>query len=174
MLSISKCRLIIDEILPAKRHLKDKEVRLLLKEFEEKFPSYAAAVESAKIVEELPVEESLMIFLDGKPLILRTTAGLLPTLKFEALVNSLPKIVVDMGAVPHVVNGAQIMRPGIKHVKDDFRKGDLLVIVEEKYNKPIALGIAEMDSGEMRSQTKGRVITNLHYVGDELWKSFTT
>jgi PUA domain protein len=154
--------------------LKDKEVRLLKKEFEERFPSYARTLESAKIVEELPVAESLVIFLDGKPLLLRTKVGLLPTLKFDELVSGLPKVIVDMGAVPHVVNGAQIMRPGIKQVKDDFRKGDLLAIVDEKYNKPIALGFAEMDSGEMRSQTKGRVITNLHYVGDELWTSFTT
>ncbi len=48
------------------------------------------------------------------------------------------------------------------------------MIVDEKFNKAIALGLAEMDSEAMKSQTKGKVITNLHYVGDELWKSFTT
>jgi len=146
----------------------------LLKEFIERFPSSEAELRSARIFEELPVDDNLVFFVDGKPLILRLQSGLLPSLKFEQLTSGLPKIVVDMGAVAHVANGAQIMRPGIKQLNDDFVKGDLVVIVDEKFNKAIALGLAEMDSEAMRSQTKGIVIRNLHYVGDELWKSFTT
>jgi PUA domain protein len=65
------------------------------------------------------------------------------------------------------------MRPGIREFKGDFASGSLLVIVDEKHGKAIALGRADMDSGSMRSQAKGRVITNLHFVGDEFWKSFT-
>lgn len=127
---------------------------------------------SAKTVEELAVAENLIFFLDEKPLILRTQAGLFPSLKFEELINGLPKVVVDMGAVAHVVNGAQIMRPGIRQFKGSFAKGDLVVIVDEKFNKAIALGLAEMDSESMKLLNKGRAILNLHYVGDELWKAF--
>ncbi len=70
--------------------------------------------------------------MEGQPLILRTRAGLIPSLKFDELINDLPKIVVDMGAVAHVVNGAQIMRPGIKQFGNDFAKGDLVVIVDRE------------------------------------------
>ena len=94
-------------------------------------------------------------------------------MKFDELINDLPKIVVDMGAVAHVVNGAQVMRPGIKQFGNDFAKGDLVVIVDQKFGKKIALGVADVDSQSMKSLSKGRVITNLHYVGDELWQSFT-
>jgi PUA domain protein len=163
---------MVDLSLPARRHLKDKEARQLLKNFTERFPSSEPTLRSVENFEELHVAESLIFFVDGRPLILRTQAGLLPSLKFDELISGLPKIVVDMGAVAHVVNGAQIMRPGIRQFKDNFAKGDLVVIVDEKFNKAIALGLAEMNSEAMRSLKKGRVITNLHYVGDELWKSF--
>jgi PUA domain protein len=128
---------------------------------------------SAKDFEELLVDENSVMFVDGMPLIVRTKAGLLPSLKFEELINSLPKIVIDMGAVAHVANGAQIMRPGIREIKNEFAKADLVVIVDEKFGKAIALGIAEIDSGTMKFASKGKVIANVHYVGDELWKSFT-
>jgi PUA-domain protein len=160
--------------LPAKRHLKDKEVRQLLKEFLERFPSSESALRSVKIFEELLVEEASVFFADGRPLILRLKSGLFPSLKFDELTDGLPRVVVDMGAVAHVANGAQIMRPGIKQFKDRFAKGDLVVIVDEKFGKALALGLADMDSEAMESQTKGKVVTNIHYVGDELWKSFAT
>ncbi len=47
------------------------------------------------------------IFVDNLPLILRRKIGLLPSLKFDKCVQSLPRVVVDMGAVAHVANGAR-------------------------------------------------------------------
>jgi len=126
------------------------------------------------VFEELPVDESFVFFLNGRPLILRTKSGLLPSLKFDEVINSLPKIVVDMGAVAHLANGAHVMRPGIREIRNDFAKGELLLIVDEKFGKNIALGLADVDSTVMKSANKGKVVMNVHYVGDELWKSFTT
>lgn len=164
---------MVDKSLPTIRHLKDKEAKQLLKEFVEHYPLSEQLLRSARDFEELPVNENSVMFVDGIPLILRTKDGFFPSLKFEKLITSLPKIVVDMGAVPHVVNGAQIMRPGIREIKDDFAKGDLVVIVDEKFGKAIAIGIADMDSGAIRSTSKGKVIANVHYVGDEYWKTFS-
>ena len=164
---------MVEIYLPPKRHLKDKEVKQLLKDFIQRYSSAEQVLKSASDLEELLVEDGSIIFADQRPLILRTQTGLLPSLKFEEVINSLPKVVVDMGAVPHVVNGAQIMRPGIREVKGDFGKGDLIVIVDEKFGKAIALGLADMYSGVMKSMSKGKVITNVHYVGDTLWNSFS-
>ena len=132
----------------------------------------AAVLDSAKNFDEHTVGEDVIYSVDGKPLIMRTRNRLLPSLKFEEVINSLPHIIVDMGAVAHIANGADIMRPGVKDVHSDFPKGALVVIVDEKYGKPIALGLTEVDSSEMRLMSKGKVIGNVHYVGDELWKSF--
>jgi PUA domain protein len=153
------------------RRLKDKEVRRLLKDFNEHFPR-TEALESAKNFDEFAVGDEMVYFVDSRPLIIRTKHGLLPSLKFEELLNSLPRIIVDMGAVAHVANGADVMRPGVKEVQLDFGKGGLVVIVDEKYGKPIALGLSDVDSAQMREMSKGKVAANVHYVGDDLWRSF--
>ena len=159
--------------MPVRLHLKDKEVRQTIREFTERFPSSEQVLRQARDFEELIVDDTVILFVDGKPLILRTKAGLIPTLKFEEVVGRLPKLVVDMGAVAHLANGAHLMRPGIRRIDQDFAKGDLVVIVDERYGKAIALGVTEMDSGAMKSASKGRVIANIHYAGDALWKAFS-
>ena len=154
------------------RHLKDRESKQIIKEFMNRFPASTESLDSVKHLEEEIVEDSLVFFTDDKPWIVRIQNRFLPSLKYDQVLNSLPKIVVDMGAIPHIANGAQIMRPGIRQIEGQFSAEDVVVIVDEKYRKIIALGIAEADSEKMRSMTKGRVITNIHYVGDPLWKSF--
>ena len=153
------------------RRLKDREAKALLRDFTSIYPNIAL-FESPKCFDEIAVGEGVVYFVDGAPLIVRTKVGLLPSLKFTKAVDLLPRVVVDMGAVVHVVNGADVMRPGIRNVRGDFGKGGLVVIADEKYGKPIALGLAEVDSTEMRRVTKGKVIRSVHYVGDELWKNF--
>jgi PUA domain protein len=127
---------------------------------------------SAKDFDELIVDAGAIYFVDGVPLLVRNDAGLLPSLKFMNVTDSLPRVVVDMGAVARIANGADVMRPGVRAVRRDFVKGDLVVIADEKYDKPIALGLADVDSAELNSISKGKVIRNVHYVGDEFWNAF--
>ena len=155
------------------RHLKDRESKQVIREFMNQFPSSTKTLDSVKHLEEEMAEDSVVFFADGKPWIVRVQGRLLPSLKYDVVLDTLPKIVVDMGAVPHVANGAHIMRPGIRQIEGQFDKDDLVAICDEKYRKIIALGIAEEDAESMRSMTKGHVIANIHYVGDPLWKSFT-
>jgi PUA-domain protein len=156
----------------ALRHLKDRESKQIIKEFMNRFPSSMQSLNSVKHIEEQTVEDGAVFFADGKPWIVRTQGRLFPSLKNDPVLNMLPKIVVDMGAIPHVANGAQIMRPGIRQIEGQFNKDDLVIILDEKHRKVIALGVAEIDSETMRAMTKGRVITNIHYVGDSLWNAF--
>ncbi len=152
--------------------LKDKEVKGLVREFVGRYPGSEGLLVAAKSFDELEVGDEMVYFVDNSPWILRRTIGLLPSLKFDKFVNLLPRVVVDMGAVAHVANGADIMRPGIREVPSNLAKGDLLVIVDEKYGKPLALGLAEVESTEMKSMSKGKVIKNVHFVGDELWTAY--
>ncbi|MGA2783444.1 MAG: PUA domain-containing protein [Candidatus Bathyarchaeia archaeon] len=156
------------------RHLKDRETKQIIKDFTTKYPSSVEQLSFVEHLEELTTEDALVFFADGKPWILRTTKGLLPSLKFEAMLKTFPKVIVDMGAVPHIANGAQIMRPGVRSIEGQFAKDELVVILDEKYRKTIALGISEVDSETMKSMTKGRVINNIHYVGDPVWNAFAT
>jgi PUA-domain protein len=158
--------------LPAARRLKGKEVRHLVREFTQRYPTSSSILHVANDFEELIVDDSSVVFVDGRPLVVRTQGLLLPSLRFDELLNTLAKVIVDMGAVAHVANGAQIMRPGIKQIKDSFSKANVVVIVDEKFGKAIALGIADVDSSVMQSTSKGKVISNVHFVGDVLWKTY--
>ena len=79
------------------------------------------------------------------------------------------RIVVDSGAVPYVVNGADVMRPGIVSVSDDIRAGAPAQVVEERHGKPIAICIALHDAPGIREMKSGKACRNIHHVGDEIW-----
>ena len=74
-----------------------------------------------------------------------------------------------MGAVPFVCKGANIMVPGIVRVEDDFERDELVVIIDEKHSKPLAIGISLFSSNEIRKMKQGIVIKNLHFVSDKIW-----
>ena len=122
--------------------------------------------------------ESIEIFLlDGKPALAKTGENIYPTLTFKEFLDRSPKATVDMGAVPHVCKGANIMAPGIRQFNGEFQKGDLVLITDEKHGKPIALGEILYDTEQAKNIKQGAVITNIHYVGDKTWsllKQITT
>ncbi len=93
-----------------------------------------------------------------------------PTLKsvFSTEIK-LKRITVDKGAIKFVLNGADIMRPGITNIESNIEKGELILIIEEAQEKPLALGIALYNSEEMKNQTQGKVIQNIHYLNDKIW-----
>lgn len=113
-------------------------------------------------------EEDNKIFVDNKLTLINFDGVWAPHLKILLQKLILPKVIVDMGAVKFVVNGADIMRPGITDM-DTFEKGELIVIVDETHGKSLAVGKALLSSDDMRNETKGKVIKNMHYVGDEYW-----
>jgi PUA domain protein len=122
-------------------------------------------------VERLETSAGTVLYLIDKiPELMERDGWVFPTLK-GLLEHPFPerKVVVDSGAVPFVVNGADIMRPGIVTVTDDIRTGKPVQIVEERHGKPLAIGIALFDAGELRAKTSGKVVKTIHYIGDDLW-----
>jgi PUA-domain protein len=94
---------------------------------------------------------------------------LLPTLRFLQEKMILKKVVVDMGAIKFVIGGADIMRPGITRFDDGIEPGEGVVIVDENNGKALAVGIAQESTENMSKLEMGKVIKNVHYVGDEIW-----
>jgi len=76
---------------------------------------------------------------------------------------------VDMGAVPFVCNGANVMSAGINAVSPEIVKGQYVWIREENHQKPLGVGKALLDAEEILSSTKGKAIEALHYIGDKIW-----
>ncbi len=94
-----------------------------------------------------------------------------PTLKMlQQNADLLKKITVDMGAVKFVVGGADVMRPGILDIEDGIAKDDFVVIIDANNKKPLAVGISQNSTAELRELKSGKVIKNIHYVGDVIWK----
>lgn len=96
---------------------------------------------------------------------------IVPFLGTEQILSAFPSVVVDMGAIKFVCNGAKIMRPGITEF-DAFTKGDFVTVKDEKFLKTLAIGRALEDSVVAFRNAKGYVLDNLHYVGDEFWETY--
>ncbi len=80
-------------------------------------------------------------------------------------------VTVDMGAVPYVTNGADVMGPGIVEADPSLAEGDLVWIRDIKNKVPLAVGVALRDAAGLSAKEKGKAIKTLHNVGDKLWKS---
>jgi len=125
----------------------------------------------ADMIEVIETNADVSLFMVNKKLLLMDTGDwVFPTLK-GALQFTIPerRIAVDAGAIPYVVNGADIMRPGIVSVSDDVKANSPVQIVDERHGKPLAIGIALFDAPEMRARTSGKMCKNFHHVGDEIW-----
>lgn len=94
----------------------------------------------------------------------------IPFLSETGFLERFPKIVVDMGAVKFVCNGATVMRPGVKSYSE-FEKDQIVCVVEESRNKFLAIGRSLVSSNDMATMTKGEVVKNLHYVSDRFWEA---
>jgi len=150
--------------------LKSKEAKALLNKASEKLKIDLGTVVDAKAnIEVVEVDFGEVFLINGKPLLFRAGAEVFPTLFFKEISLLVPKVVVDMGAVPYVCNGADIMAPGIVRVEGEFSKGAIVLVVDEKHGKPLAIGEILYDAAEVRNVKQGVVVKNVHYVSDKTW-----
>jgi PUA domain protein len=160
--------------MPAKRRyrLRKDELKNLVREVGDRFGG-AVAGTLGKEVEIQESEEGIdLIISGGRMLFFRKNGLLFPTLKMVDLIQ-LKRVAVDMGAVPHVVNGADVMSPGIVSADPKIKAGDVVVVVDERHGKPLAIGLALLDGSAMRAP-KGKAVKNIHHVGDEIWRLLET
>jgi len=115
---------------------------------------------------------SKVYILDGNSQFFRDDSELYPTLTCECL-DQLPSVIVDMGAIPYVCNGADVMSPGIVKIEGNFEVGELVVVRDVTHGKPLAIGLALESVDHIKSSVKGRMIENIHYVGDDLWEAIS-
>ena len=122
-------------------------------------------------IERVETDAPFEIYLvDKRPFLMAFGGWAFPTLR-GLIEHPIPErqVVVDTGAVRFVVNGADIMRPGIVSISPDILEGHPVQIFEERHGKPLAIGVALLDAADMEQQERGKSIQSLHYVGDDLW-----
>ena len=94
-------------------------------------------------------------------------------LSVRGLLSSTPQtgwLQVDMGAVPYVCNGANIMSAGINDASPEIVEGQYVWIREESQHKPLAVGQSLLNCQNMLDSDKGKAIKALHYIGDKVWE----
>ena len=152
--------------------MKQKEAKTLLSKLREGLmippellPMLKAPVELAE------VEDEEIFIVNHKLAFGRANGTFFPVLTSRVLLSKLPGVVVDMGAVRFVTNGADVMAPGIIDADLKIVENDQVWICDEIHRKPLAIGIANMTGEQMRNEKKGKAIKTIHYVGDNIWKS---
>jgi PUA domain protein len=159
--------------LPSKQRryaLKTKDGKQVLSEAQAKLKlNFDELFGSKAIVEVVESEVGEVYLIGGKPLFFKSGDKILPTLLFTEFTAKAPKIVVDMGAVPYVCKGADVMAPGIVRIEGEFGKGDLVLVVDVKFGKALALGESLKDAEAAKATKKGPVVKTLHYVSDKIW-----
>jgi len=107
----------------------------------------------------------LAMYIEGKPFF--TVKGALELRPRRHLVT------VDKGAVKYVINGADIMSPGVVSADSEVLPGDLVVVIEEQHNKALAVGKALISGVEMVHNRAGKAVRVMHHIGDEIWNLHT-
>lgn len=105
-------------------------------------------------------------------LVFGSEKGFFPTVRGALEIADREKrtVTVDAGAVSFVINGANIMRPGVVSWDSGIKKGDYVIIREETHGKAIGIGEALWDGGEFEDNTTGKCVKSLYFVGDDVWR----
>jgi PUA domain protein len=150
--------------------LKDKELKQLVSQIQQKTKINVQDLFSPSLQVEVAQSKDTTIFLiNDKPLFAEKEHMILPTLGPDDVTKFLSHVMVNMGAVRHVCNGADIMAPGVVNIIGDLKKDEFVVVVDEQHQKPLAIGISLYDSEAIGNLKHGKIITNVHFVGDDLW-----
>ena len=161
--------------MPHKRRrysLKLKEGKLLLKKVSDRLKvNLETILDSKAKMETVEADFGKLILVNCKPLLFKVEENVLSTLFFKEVFVHTPLVVVDMGAIPYVCNGADVMAPGIVRIEGEFIKGDIVLVVDEKHRKPLALGEILYNTENAKTVKRGVVVKNVHFVSDKIWNT---
>lgn len=148
--------------------LRKTEQKALVNDIMEAFGD-ASSIEDKKL-EYVQTDKWDFVFVEGEPLLFKIEGKIFPTVKGALKLNpARRKVVVDSGAVKFIVNGADVMSPGIVEADPSIKEGDLVIVAEEAHGKALAIGRA-LIAGKDMAGGKGKAVKSIHYVGDEIWK----
>jgi PUA-domain protein len=154
----------------ARHFLKDKEAKALLDKGSGRLKADLRQILAGKpSIEVVRAEIGKIFLVNGRPLFFEAEGILCPTLFFSELLERMPKAIVDMGAIPYLCKGADVMAPGIRRLEGSFSKGDIVAVVDEKHRKAVAIGEAMLHSEEALKVNRGVVVKNIHFVSDKAW-----
>lgn len=159
-----------------KRHpMPSKEAAAIRESLEDLLPKEQIDAILAEPLEKAVSDSWELVLSRGETVVLSHEGRTFPALRGFLRIQVKQRFLrVDMGAVPYVVKGADIMSPGVVAVDSELTKGDWCIVTEERHNKPLAVAEMLVDGLEVESMDRGKVARNIHYVGDKIWEIETT
>ena len=153
--------------------LKRKDIKRLNQDLSDQFgESFFEDITQVQIGK---MEDRELIFIERKAWFFKEGNQLFFTIPGLLLLRpSQGKVVVDMGAVKFVTNGADVMAPGIVDADPMIEPDQQVWICDEQHKKPLAVGVALMTGEDMVEKTSGKAVRLIHYVGDRLWDLIQT
>lgn len=119
-------------------------------------------------------EDLEVIFGKNAPVAIKHDENYAPTLNYLWSNKIRPTkgfVLVDKGAIKFIMNGADVMRPGILEISEGLGQGDMVIVLESVNKTPIAIGELLFPRDEILAMDKGKVIKNLHHLEDKIWKN---
>ena len=152
-----------------RRRLRNKEAKALAEELSEIMGTETFSPEGA--VDKAQSTDFDVIFVEGEIRALVYDGRAFLTIRGILAYGAERRFVtVDMGAVPYVSNGADIMAPGVVEADPGISEGDLVWIRDERNHRPLAMGKAILQGKEMVSLGSGKAVETIHFIGDKLWR----
>ncbi len=149
-----------------RRMLRKKDAKKVLNEIRER-----SGVELFGNVEIVEFNKTNAILIDGEFLGIEHEGkyylSVLGVMKFKPEKG---RVVVDSGATRFIINGADVMKPGIVEADESIEEGNFCYVVVEEKLTPLAVGIALCKGSEMIGE-RGRAVKNIHHINDKLWKA---
>jgi len=142
-------------------------VPLKSKDFSKELENYNFEVSKKDVIQ---LMDKKIILINKVPSFFYFENKLVPTLKLLLQKDLLKQVFIDQGAIKYIINGADVMRPGIVEFDSNIEKNDFVVIKDIQHKKPLAVGLALFSSEELKTLSLGRAIKSIHFIGDDLWK----
>ncbi len=159
------------------RHiLSNKDKRNLLSELKSLYGEGSSSfISKSDIIEQVKTDQYLTYIKDKKIWLfyyqLNDKEILLPSIHcIRESGFKLPAIVVDKGAIKFILNGADVMAPGVVSFESGIEEGDIVTIHEETANSILGIGSALVTPEKFAKSKKGKVVHTIHYLKDIIWE----
>ncbi len=111
-------------------------------------------------------------FVNGKPYVYVSDRTIPTLFLLNELQPELMYVTVDDGAVPHIINGANVFAQGITQMDPEIKENSM-VFIRNSRNQYVAVGISKKSASDIMGDKKGEAIILIHFPGDKIMKTFT-
>jgi len=158
-------------LIKKRKILSKKEKKPLLTDLNKEYgDTISSSIGLSTMLEEVITDEGTVIIKNGKIWFFYSDDKIISSIYFLRESGfELPEVVVDIGAIKFITNGADVMSPGVVTFSEEIRKGTLVVIKEEKANSIIGVGSSLINSEDFNKSQKGKVVKLRHHLKDKMW-----